>query len=293
MRASLLLAALLVLAACGTDTPTDAGPSAATDTEEAPEGAGVSPFAGLSAPEQPAAPGGSLGTFTLTYLHGSGDDADTLAMEGFLPAALPASAMGSAPLDAVPNYKVAVRPSSVPDGFDLDPVAYLYATVDEVGEVEAEVQSGSNIFTESHDGLFRGTAYAITFPPLWNESATLSPELWVRDADKEDVTLASVPLPIVATPTWAQPLALPALPEDTSVRVRLDVRASEDGLVPILVYPRSFGRLNWGADAGEVDEFAQRRYEREEIKDAGTPYRFFLPNHEETQTQGYLLLFRP
>ncbi len=232
-----------------------------------------------------------MGTFRLYYVRGSGDTRDTTLIEGFLPAPMPSEALASVALNAVPNYDVVVQPSSVTADIDLRRAGYVYLTRNEVGEIDGGVRWGSSTFPERHDGLFRGTGYAFTFPPLW-ENTAVSPRLEVRDDEDETSVLGELALPVTASPSWLQPVTLPTVPEDTRLTFSADLTFSDPGLVPVLVFPNTFGEVGWGADVLEVDDFGVRRREREGTTDLGTPYKVWAPHNDETRGEAYLVMVR-
>lgn len=292
MRLALLSLLAVTLVACGdADDAADVADAPDTAAAEA-EAEEVESFEPLTPPAQAAEPVGSAGTFRFQYIRGSGDTRDTTVIEGFLPPPMPADAAGSATLDAVPDYDIVVAPSSVTADIDLRRAGYVYVIVDEVGEVEAGLRWGNSIFAEKHDGLFRGTVHAFTFPPLW-EATGASPMLQLSDDENEESILATFPLPVSASPAWAQPLTLPSVPEDTRLTFRADMTINDPDLVPILIYPSTFGQVGWGADEFAVDEFEMRSRERNGETALGTPYKVFAPHNDEVNGEAYIVLFRP
>lgn len=292
MRA-LLFSLALGLAACGddpdvlepyVDAVADGSDEAATDSVER--------FDSLTPPAQAAEPTGSAGTFTFYYVRGSRDTRDTTRIEGFLPPPMPRDAAGTTVLNAVPIYDVAVELSSVTADIDLRRSGYVYVTVDEVGKVKARARWGNSSFPERHEGLFRGTAYAFSFPPLWEDTAS-SPRLRLRDVENDETVLAELALPIYESPVWAQPLTLPTAPEGTRLTFAADMMIDDLDLVPILIYPSTFGSIGWRATTFEVNTYEARRREFRGETGLGTPYRVFTAHHDEANPKAYIVLFRP
>lgn len=287
-RAFLLLIALL-LAACAEEASSPIEPGSDDKPEVSTEG----PFAPLDSPGQAARPVGSAGTFVLHYIRGTGELADTTTFDGFLPPPIPPEAYGTAILDAVPIYKVAVKPSSVPDAVTLrEAGGYVWVTVDEIGGVKASFRTATSASPARFDGLFRGQAYAFTFDPLWTGGAA-EPQLWVRDDEKEDIVLGEMPLPVASSPVWAQPITLPTVPEGTRVTIRMELEMTQVGLEPVLITPSTLGSLRWSARQLEVDALTQGRRERTGETGFGTPYRLFVSSLDTSQPTAYLVLIRP
>ena len=282
-----LLIALL-LSACATD---DAPAVQQTDPDK-PDVSTEGPFDPISPPAQAARPTGSAGTFLLRYIRGSGELADTTRIEGFLPPPVPEDALGMATLDAVPAYIVSVKPSSVPDAVDLRTAGgYVYATVNEIGALKASYRPAASSSPVRSEGLFRGTAFAFTFGPLW-QGGNVEPQLWIRDHAKEDIRLAEMPLPIARTPAWAHPVTLPTIPEGTPVRISVDMEMTQTGLMPLLVFPSRFSSP-WTARPFTVDALAQQLRDMRGETGPGTPYSIFLSSLDTTQPTAYLILLRP
>lgn len=285
------LAVALVLAACVDAPPPDASPAeVAPDTASVP--ARIEP---ISMPEQAPRPEGSAGTFTLSYIRsidGERGSADTTRIEGHLPPPVTAAAFGAAKLDAVPDYTVSVKPSSVARGVALRESGFVFLIENEVGEVDAVLRRGDNTLAERVEGLFRGNVYAVTVPPLWKADGE-TPRLWLREKDREDVVLAEVPLPIAESPPWLQPVALPTVPQETRVTIALDLRMDDPGLVPVFVYPSFWGEVGWAADRPDLDTFRRGLRERAGETDLGLPYRLFLSQLDRTRSEAFLILFDP
>ncbi|WP_412060972.1 hypothetical protein [Rubrivirga sp. IMCC45206] len=287
MRLPLCLVALLALPACGDAQDALDTPEAAEATDaEAPER-----FEPLAPPAQAAAPAGSAGTFRFHYVRGASDNRDTTVIDGFLPPPIPREAMGSLALDAVPTYEVAVQPNSI--SLDVDPrrSGFVYVTVNEVGAVEAKARTAGSSLSERVSGLFRGTAYAFSFPPLW-DTAEGSARLAFTDHE-DDSPIGEMTLPISDRPVWAQPLTLPTVPEDTRLTYYADMTIDDPALVPILIYPTTFGPVGWGVAEFEVVGHEMRSRERNGATNLGTPYKIFSPHQDETNSEAYIVLFRP
>ncbi|GAB5536363.1 MAG: hypothetical protein Rubg2KO_26120 [Rubricoccaceae bacterium] len=288
LRSALCLLAL-VLAACAGD---DAAPPQDSSTDDKPEVSTEGPFAPLAAPTQAARPEGSAGTFTLRYIRGTGELADTTSIPGFLPPPVPTDAFGMVTLDAVPTYRVSVKPSSVPDAVNLrNAGGYVYATVNEIGDLNASFRTATNAFATRIDGLFRGEAYAFTFGPLWT-GGNVEPKLWIRDDAKEDIVLGEMPLPVASAPVWAHPITLPTVPEETKVAIGMDLEVTQTGLLPILVFPSTL-RTGWSARQLTVDGLTQGRRERAGETTLGTPYRVYASRLDTSAPTAYLVLMRP
>lgn len=289
MSARSCLAVALVLAACSDAEPSDAESAVAVAN---PSLASLGP---LAAPEQAAAPEGSAGTFTLHYIRYHQDEfgsADTMRIEGHLPPPVSAEAFGATKLDAVPAYVAAVEPSSVAQGVDLDRSGFVFLVENEIGEVDAVLRRGDNVFAERVDGLFRGAVYAVTFPPLWKAEGE-APRLWLRETDREDVVLAEMPLPVAEEPLWLQPVVLPTVPQETRVMIALDLQMENPALVPVLIYPSFWGEVGWAADRPDLDTFRRDLRERTGDADLGLPHRVFLRQFDRTRPEAFLLLFDP
>lgn len=283
----LLLVALL-FSACAPDDAPDVEAAAPDKPTTSPDG----PFDPLSPPAQAARPAGSAGTFVLRYIRGTGELADTTNISGFLPPPVPPDALGSVTLDAVPDYRVSVKPSSVPDAVTLRTAGgYVYATVNEVGELNASMRSATSAFPLRVDGLFRGEAYAFTFGPLWT-GGNVEPQLWLRDHEKEDIVLGEMPLPIASAPVWAHPITLPAVPEDTKVTLGIDLEVTQTGLLPLLVFPSTLS-TGWSARQLTLDGLTQGRRERAGDTSQGTPYRVYISRLDTSAPTAYLVLLRP
>lgn len=285
MRTSLLLFAI-GLAACG-DAPDAVDPSSdaparveATSDAPAPSTAGA-----LPTPTQAAAPPGSLGAFTLYYIQEETED--TTRVDAFLPPPMPLDAAASLTLDAVPSYRVALSTDGFPDGTTFQGTHYVYATIDEVGDLATEVLRGHVPFSRGLSGLFRGEAYAFTFPPLWG-SPELDPTLTVQESGGEEV-FGSATLPTLdGVPDWVYPLRLPTMPEGTEFDLEADVHA--DGIGLVLLYPKDFGDTpSWDAASVFEDRGETRRREREGITDLGTRYRIGASRLDRTRSEAYLI----
>jgi len=284
----LLLAALL-LSACATDDT----PAVEEIDPDKPPVSTDGPFNPISPPAQAARPAGSAGTFTLHYIRGAGELADTTDLSGFLPPPVPTDALGRVTLDAVPTYRVAVKPSSVPDAVTLrNAGGYVYVTVNEIGDLKASFRTATSAFPTRIDGLFRGEAYAFTFGPLWT-GGNVEPQLWIRDDAKEDIVLGEMPLPVEAAPVWAHPITLPTVPEGTKVTFRMDLEVTQTGLKPILVFPSTIGTSGWSARQLDIDGLTQGRRERASETTLGTPYRVYFSQFDTSVPTAYLVLMRP
>ncbi|MEO0557071.1 MAG: hypothetical protein AAF170_02690 [Bacteroidota bacterium] len=292
MLRSVLCLLALMLSACAGDDATST-PSEDPAIEDKPEVSTDGPFDPLSPPPQAARPVGSAGAFVMRYIRGTGELADTTTFDGFLPPPIPPEAYGTVLLDAVPIYKAAVKPSSVPDAVNLrEAGGYIWMTVDEIGDVKASLRTAASSSPIRFDGLFRGQAYAFTFDPVWTGGA-VEPQLWIRDHEKEDIVLGEMPLPVGSAPVWAHPITLPTVPEGTRVSLRMDLEMTQIGLEPVLIFPSTLSSLPWSARQLEVDALTQGRRDRAGETSFGTPYRLFASSLDTSQPTAYLVLVRP
>ena len=226
------------------------------------------------------------------YIRGSATDADTTQIDGYLPPPVPTEALGALPLDAVSAFTVAVKPSSVSDAVDLrEAGGYVLATVNEVGALKASVRPATSSLPIRPEGLFRGDVYAFSFEPLWRSVAS-DPQLWVRDADKEDIVHGTLALPIARAPVWAHSVRLPMGPSGPVIRFAFDLEVTQNRLLPLLVYPSRFSQpwsaAPFRARCAQTDGFASCAAKRAR----GAPYTVSVSSLDTTKPEAYLVLLR-
>ena len=284
MRLALFLSALS-LAACG-DAQDTADTALQQQAPEETEAAVTAPAGSVSVPDQVPEPAGALGAFTFYMIQEATED--TTRIDGFVPPALPADAVATVSLDAVPSYVVRVSDDGLPDDASLVGTYYVYATVDETGALSTHVLRGHVSFTRGLSGLFRGRAHAFTFPPLWDPSE-LDPTLTVQESGGEQefarTTLTTLDAPL---PDWIYPIQLPTLPEGADVDFEANVQA--EGVNLILVYPKDFGKTpSWDAAKFFEDRSEMRRREREGLMGLGTRYTVSISNLDPARSEAYLI----